>query len=86
MKIGLLLMKKNVPKPLAKTILIPLGLTAATSAVDAGICIKVLYLGTTRLIISNKVMEDIMKMVKSEEFVLLLKGASKTIENEKKKK
>ena len=29
-------------------------------------------------------MEDIMKMVKSEEFVLLLKGASKTIENEKK--
>ena len=28
---------KNVIKPLAKSVLIPLGLTAATSAADAGI-------------------------------------------------
>ena len=28
---------KNVMKPLAKSVLIPLGLTAATSAADAGI-------------------------------------------------
>ena len=35
LKAGLPLMK-NVSKPLAKSILIPLGLTAATSAVDAG--------------------------------------------------
>ena len=33
-KTGLLLMK-NVIQPLAKSVLIPLGLTAATSAVDA---------------------------------------------------
>ena len=36
LKTGLFLMK-NVIKPLAKSILIPLGLTAAASAADAGI-------------------------------------------------
>ena len=36
LKTGLLLMK-NVIKPLAKSVLIPLGLTAAASAADAGI-------------------------------------------------
>ena len=36
LKTGLTLMK-NVTKPLAKSILIPLGLTAAASAADAGI-------------------------------------------------
>ena len=39
LKAGLLLMK-NVIKPLAKSVLIPLGLTAAASAGDAGICNK----------------------------------------------
>ena len=36
LKTGLLLMK-NAIEPLAKSVLIPLGLTAATSAGDAGI-------------------------------------------------
>ena len=36
LKIGLSLIK-NVIKPLAKSVLIPLGLTAAASAADAGI-------------------------------------------------
>ena len=36
LKIGLPL-KKNVIKPLAKSVLIPLGLTAAASAADAGV-------------------------------------------------
>ena len=36
LKTGLPLMK-NVTKPLAKSVLIPLGLTAAASAADAGI-------------------------------------------------
>ena len=36
LKTGLSL-TKNVIKPLAKSVLIPLGLTAATSAADAGI-------------------------------------------------
>ena len=41
LKTGLPLMK-NVIKPLAKVILIPLGLTAAASAADAGIHKKIL--------------------------------------------
>ena len=36
LKTGLLLIK-NIIKPLAKNVLIPLGLTAAASAADAGI-------------------------------------------------
>ena len=41
LKPGLTLIK-NVIKPLAKSVLIPLGLTAAASAADAGIHIKIL--------------------------------------------
>ena len=51
-KTGLPLMK-NVIKPLAKSVLILLGLTAAASAADAGIHKKILGSGTTTLIISN---------------------------------
>ena len=42
---------KNVIKPLAKRVLIPLGLTAALSAADAGILKKILGSGNTTLII-----------------------------------
>ena len=52
LKTGLPLMK-NVIKPLAKRVLIPLVLTAATSAADAGIHKRILGSGTTTLIISN---------------------------------
>ena len=76
---------KNVIKPLAKSVLIPLGLTAAASAADAGIHKKILGSGTTTLIISNDEMEDIIKIVKSlEDSGLLLKGVSETIQNEAK--
>ena len=51
-KTGLPLMK-NVIKPLAESVLIPLGLTAAALAADAGIRKKTLCSGTTALIISN---------------------------------
>ena len=51
LKIGLPLIK-NVIKPLAKSILIPLGLTAAASAADAGIHKKILGSANTTLIIS----------------------------------
>ena len=44
LKTGLLLIK-NVIKPLAKSILIPLGLTAAASAADAGVHKKSCDLG-----------------------------------------
>ena len=54
LKIGLPLMK-SVVKPLAKSVLIPLGLTAATSAADAGIHKNILGSGhnNTTLTISN---------------------------------
>ena len=70
---------KNALKSLAKSILIPLGLTAAAPAADAGIH-KILGSGMTILIISNEEMDDIMKIVKSlGESGLLIKGVSKII-------
>ena len=87
LKTGLLLIK-NVIKPLAKSVLIPLGLTAAASAADGGIHKKILRSGhnnTTILIISNDEMKDIIKIVKSlGDSGLLLKGVSKTVQNEPK--
>ena len=75
---------KNTIKSLAKSILIPLGLTAAVSAADAGIHKKILGSGdTATLIISNNEMEDIIKIVKSlEDSGLLLKGVTETVQNE----
>ena len=75
----------NVIKPLAKNVLISLGLAAAASAADAGTHKKILGSGSATLIISNDVMEDI-KIVKSlEDSALLLKGVSEKIQNEAKK-
>ena len=77
---------KNVIKPLAKSVLIPLVLTAAVSAADAGI--HKINLGSgnnnnTTLIISNDEMDDILKIVKSlENSGVLLKGVSETIQHE----
>ena len=65
-KTGLPLIK-NVIKPFAKSVLIPLGLTPATSAADAGIHKKILGSGITTLIISNDEIEDIIEVVKSLE-------------------
>ena len=80
-----LALMKNVIKPLAKSVLIPLGLTAAASAVNAGILKKFLGSGTTTLIISNDEIKDIIRTVKSlEDSGLLLKGISKIIQNEAK--
>ena len=82
LKTGLLLLK-NVIKPLPKSLLIPLGLTAAASAADTGIHKKILGSGTTTLIISNDEMKDIIRIIKSfEHSGLLLKGVSETIQNE----
>ena len=77
---------KSVIQPLAKSVLIPLRLTAAASTADAGINKKLLGSGhNTTLIISNDEMEDILKIVKSlEDSGLLLEGVSETIENEAK--
>ena len=79
---------KNVIKPLAKSVLIPLGLTAAASAADAGIHKKILgseHNNTTTLIISNDKMKDIIRIVKSlDDSGLWLQGVSETIQNEAK--
>ena len=86
LKTGLPLMK-SVIKPWAKNVLIPLGLTAAASAADAGIHKKILGSGhnNTTLIISNDKMDDILKIVKSlEDSGVLLKGVSETIQHEAK--
>ena len=82
LKTGLPLIE-NVIKPLAESVLILLGLTAAASAADAGIHKKILGSGNTTLIISNDEIEDIIKIVKSlEDSGLLLKGVSETVQNE----
>ena len=81
----------NVIKPLAKSVSIPLGLTAAASATDAAIHNKMFRSGArplnlasrTTLIISNEEMQDIMKIVKClGKSGLLIKGVSETIQNQ----
>ena len=74
---------KNVIKPLAKSVLIPLGLTAAASSADAGIHKNILGSGNTTLLISNGELEDIIKIVNSLEYSgLLLKVVTETVQNE----
>ena len=69
--------------PLAKNVLVSLGITAAASAIDARIQKKIHGYGTTTLLISNKEMNDIMEIVQAlEDSNILLKGATKTIKNE----
>ena len=73
----------NVIKPLAKSVLIPLGLTAAASAADAGIHKKILGSGITTLIISNEEMNDTMKIVQApEDSNILLNRVTETVKNE----
>ena len=87
LKTGLPLIK-SVIKPLVKSVLIPLGLTTAASAADAGIHKKIVGSGNnnnTTLIISNDEIDDILKIVKSlEDSGVLLKGVSETIQHEAK--
>ena len=77
---------KSVIQLLAKSVLIPLGLTTAASAADAGIHKKILGSGhNTTLMISNDEMVDISETVKSlEDSGLLLEGVSERIKNEAK--
>ena len=71
---------KIVIKPLAKSVLIPLGLTAVASAADAGIYKRILGSGNTTLIISNEEMNDIIKIVQAlEDSNILLKKSLKQL-------
>ena len=71
--------------PLAKRILAPLEITEAASAIGAEIQKKIHGSGTATLIISNREMNDIMEIAQTlEDSNILLKGVTKTIENETK--
>ena len=75
----------NVLKPLAKSDLILLRLTAAASARDATIQKRILGFCMTTLLISNKEIGDIMKIVKSlKECSLLVTGVGEIITNKAK--
>ena len=64
--------------PLAKNILVPLGVTAAASAIDEAIQEKIHGSETTTLIISNAEMNNLMKIVQAlEDLNILLKGVTK---------
>ena len=74
---------KNTLQPLAKNVLLPLGITAA--ATDAAIQKKIYGFNKTALRISNEETKDILELVKHlEESGLLVKDVSKSIENEAK--
>ena len=81
-KLGGPLMK--VAMPLAKNVLTPLGLTASMSFIDGSIQKKIHGAGV-KLIIEQKDMKDIMKIIKAlKNSGILLNGVSKTIKNETK--
>ena len=82
MKAGLPLIK-NIIKPLAKSLPVPLRLTAAPPPPDASFLQIILVSRTTPLTISNKEKEDIKKIIRYfEEFDLLIHYVSKRIKNE----
>ena len=74
----------KVVMPLAKNLLAPLGLTAAMSAID-GIIQKKMRGEGVKLVIGQEDMNDIIKIIEAlENSGILLKGVTKTIENETK--
>ena len=87
---------KNALELLTGSVLTPLGLTESHSATDAAIHKKVFGSGArtsnlvssvTTLIISNKEVDDIIKIVKSlEKFGLLINGVSETAKKKQKNK
>ena len=69
----------------SKNILASLVVTAAASAIDAGIKRKIHGSGMTTLIISNEEMYDMIKILKAlQDSGILLKVVTKTIKNETK--
>ena len=74
----------KVEMPLAKNVFAPLGFTAAMSAIDRSIQ-KEIHGSGVKLTIEEEDMKDIMKIIETlENSGILLKGVSKTIENETK--
>ena len=75
----------KIAVPLAKNVLAPLGITAATLAIDAGIQRKIHGSGNTTLITSNEEINDIIKIIQTlEDSNILIKEVTKKIKNETK--
>ena len=74
----------KIAVPSAKNVLAPLGITAATSAIDAAIQKKNIHSSrNTTLIISNEEMNDITKITQVlGNSNILIKGVTKTIKND----
>ena len=74
--------------PILKSVIKPpclVGLTAASSAIDAGVQKKIYGSPTTTLVIPNEEINDIKKIVRALQVSgILLKGVTKTIKNESK--
>ena len=78
---------RSVLKSFAKSVLVPLGLTAAVSVIDVAIRKEIFRSGMTILIISNKEMNDITKVVRSlDESGVFIKGVSERIKMKQKNK
>ena len=74
----------KVAMPLAKNVIAPLDLTAAMSAIDGSIQKKIIG-DRIKLVIEQEDMNDIIKIIEAlENSGILLKGVTKTIENETK--
>ena len=74
----------KVAMPFAKNVLAPLGLTAAMSVTDGSIQ-KKMHGSGIKLVIEQEDMNDIIKIIEAlENSGILLKGLTKTIENETK--
>ena len=72
----------KVADPLAKNVSAPLQITAAASAIDVRIQKKIQGSRTITWLISNKEMNDIIKIVQAlEGSGILLKGVTETIKN-----
>ena len=76
----------KVAVPFAKNVLAPLEMMALASSIDAGIQMKIRGSGMTTLIITNKEVNDMMKIIKAfDDSGVLLKDVTKTIKNKTKK-
>ena len=76
----------KIAMPLAKNVLMPLGVTAAASAMDAGIQKKIRGFGNSvTLVMSNQELNDILQVIKGLEHQrMLVKGLSEAVEDEAK--
>ena len=74
-------------KPLAKSVLIPLGLTTTVSGINQRYTLKnILESAMKTLLILNEEMDGNMKIVKFlEKSGILIKGVNETIKNDEKK-